>query len=63
MSGREGHHHAKMTDDDIKDAHDRLLFGRLPTPTTSPVRIEVFGPGTVVLNMETEEYFFVPAKH
>jgi hypothetical protein len=52
-----------MTDDDIKDAHDRLLFERLPTPTTPPVRIEVFGPGTVVLNMETEEYFFVPVKH
>ena len=27
LSGREGHHHAKMTDDDIKDAHDWLYSG------------------------------------
>ena len=60
MSAREGHRHAKMTDDDIKDAHDQAFI----RATTEPgVRIEVFGPGTVVLNMETGEYFFVPAKH
>jgi len=49
-----------MTDDDTKDAEDQAFI----RATTEPgVRIEVFGPGTVVLNRETGEYFFVPAKH
>ena len=32
MSGREGHHHAKMTDDDIQDAQDQAFIRATTDP-------------------------------